>query len=170
MTFLTLPSAAKAIAELLQPHDHIAQNDIERAYTRALVTAVVAGELMGQDRTTYLQIYPGDSGIAVRAVLSMVRVSELNRWLVSMGVPVTLAEDLASGGRNPARAGENTEARRDRLMRRRDELKAAGIRDFNVRLAAEEGVSISRIQQDLKQRSSAGRLDSWLLHSPSGKR
>lgn len=158
----------RAIAAHLQPDDQVAKNDIERVYISVLVSAVATGGYRA--RSHDLSANPGDSGIAVRAALAMARVSELNRWLGTMGVPVALAEDLTSGWRDPARSGESPEARRDRLTRRRDELKATDVRDFNARLAGEEGVSVNRIQQDLKQRERAGNLDSWLPHAHSRKR
>ena len=39
----------------------------------------------------------------------------------------------------------------ERLLRRRDELKAKGVRNFNQQLAKEERISVSRVKQRIKR-------------------
>lgn len=58
------------------------------------------------------------------------------------------------------------ENRVERLRRRRNELRAAGVRDFNQRLAEEEGVSVSAIKQLLAEKKPP---TNWLGLSPAPK-
>lgn len=63
---------------------------------------------------------------------------------------------------NPiAAAGDEPSAaqRRERLRKRRNELKAAGKRNFNQLLAAEEGISVSTIKQLLQEKKQP---ETWL--------
>lgn len=60
---------------------------------------------------------------------------------------------------------ESADQRKARLRKRRDELRAAGTQKFNQVLAEEEGLSIGRIKQLLKDETT-GQLDNWLNLSP----
>ncbi len=71
---------------------------------------------------------------------------------------------------NPVAAAgdqESAEQRRERLRRRRNELKAAGKRNFNQVLAEEEGITVERIKQLLKEET-ADQPDTWFNLSPKG--
>lgn len=62
---------------------------------------------------------------------------------------------------------ESAEQRRERLRKRRDELKAQGERHYNKVLAEEEGVTVERIKQLLKDET-ADQPDNWFDLSPKG--
>lgn len=62
---------------------------------------------------------------------------------------------------------ESAEQRRERLRKRRDELKALGVHNFNQVLAEEEGRSIERIKQLLKEEA-VEQPRNWLDLSPKG--
>lgn len=71
---------------------------------------------------------------------------------------------------NPvAAAGDEPSAaqRRERLRKRRNELKAAGKRNFNQLLAAEEGISVSAIKQLLQEKKQP---ETWLGGNLTTKR
>lgn len=71
---------------------------------------------------------------------------------------------------NPVAAAggqESAEQRRERLRRRRNELKAAGTRNFNKVLAEEEGITVERIKQLLKEET-ADQPANWFDLSPKG--
>lgn len=71
---------------------------------------------------------------------------------------------------NPiAAAGDEPSAaqRRERLRKRRNELKAAGKRNFNQLLAAEEGISVSAIKQLLQEKKQP---ETWLDGNLTTKR
>lgn len=68
---------------------------------------------------------------------------------------------VAAGGQ------ESAEQRRERLRRRRNELKASGVRNYNQVLAEEEGVSVERIKQLLKEET-AEQPGNWFNLSPKG--
>ena len=71
---------------------------------------------------------------------------------------------------NPVAAAgdqESAEQRRERLRRRRDELKASGVRNFNQVLAEEEGITVERIKQLLKEEA-AVQPDNWFNPCLSG--
>ncbi|MFM0160677.1 hypothetical protein [Paraburkholderia sediminicola] len=149
-TFYTIAQAATAIAALLCPDDASGRPDIEGRYRRALLAAMHAGKLVGQSRSDYLPIDPASPIAVVAFVVSVVRLNELNRWLADNGIPIQVDESARRGSRDPQRDNETQEKRRARLSARRDELKAAGVRNFNQVLANEECVTISRIQQILR--------------------
>lgn len=62
---------------------------------------------------------------------------------------------------------ESAEQRRERLRQRRNALKASGVRNFNQVLAEEEGITVERIKQLLKEES-ADQPDNWFNLSPKG--
>jgi hypothetical protein len=62
---------------------------------------------------------------------------------------------------------ESAEQRRERLRKRRDELKASGVHNFNQVLAEEEGRSVERIKQLLKDET-ADQPGNWFNLSPKG--
>jgi hypothetical protein len=62
---------------------------------------------------------------------------------------------------------ESAEQRRERLRLRRNELKASGVRNYNQMLAGEEGITVERIKQLLKDET-ASQPDNWLNLSPKG--
>ena len=66
-------------------------------------------------------------------------------------------------------AGDEPSAaqRRDRLRKRRNELKSAGKRNFNQLLAAEEGISVSAIKQLLQEKKQP---ETWLGGNLATKR
>ena len=69
---------------------------------------------------------------------------------------------------NPVAAAggqESAEQRRERLRKRRNELKASGVRNFNQVLAEEEGISPERIKQLLKEET-ADQSGNWFNPSP----
>lgn len=71
---------------------------------------------------------------------------------------------------NPAAAAggqESAEQRRERLRGRRNELKASGVRNYNKVLAEEEGISVERIKQLLKDET-ADQPGNWFALSPKG--
>ena len=71
---------------------------------------------------------------------------------------------------NPVAAAggqESAEQRRERLRSRRDELKASGVHNFNQVLAEEEGRSVERIKQLLKEET-AEQPGNWFDLSPKG--
>lgn len=71
---------------------------------------------------------------------------------------------------NPVAAAgdqESAEQRRERLRKRRNELKAEGKRNFNQLLAAEEGITVERIKQLLKEET-ADQPSNWFNLSPKG--
>jgi hypothetical protein len=99
----------------------------------------------------------------VAFAVSVIGLEELNRWLRETGVPVQIDGTAVRGACNPQRDTETSLERRARLAARREELKAAGVRNFNQVLSKEEGVSISRIQQYLRApKGKTATLQSWL--------
>lgn len=62
---------------------------------------------------------------------------------------------------------ESAEQRRARLRQRRNELKTSGTHNFNQVLAEEEGVSVERIKQLLKEET-ADQPGNWFDLSPKG--
>lgn len=71
---------------------------------------------------------------------------------------------------NPVAAAggqESAEQRRERLRLRRNELKASGVRNYNQVLAGEEGITVERIKQLLKEET-ASQPDNWFDLSPKG--
>lgn len=71
---------------------------------------------------------------------------------------------------NPVAAAgdkESAERRRERLRKRRDVLKAQGEHHYNKVLAEEEGVTVGRIKQLLREEA-AERPRNWLDLSPKG--
>jgi hypothetical protein len=71
---------------------------------------------------------------------------------------------------NPVAAAgdkESAEQRRERLRKRRDELKAMGEHHYNKVLAEEEGVTVGRIKQLLKDET-ADQPGNWFNLSPKG--
>lgn len=62
---------------------------------------------------------------------------------------------------------ESAEQRRERLRLRRNELKASGMRNFNQVLAQEEGVTVERIKQLLKEEKT-DQPGNWYDLSPKG--
>lgn len=62
---------------------------------------------------------------------------------------------------------ESAEQRRERLRKRRNELKASGVRNYNQVLAGEEGISVERIKQLLKEET-AEQPGNWFDLSPKG--
>lgn len=88
----------------------------------------------------------GDKGLSI----------ELRALLRCVDNPVA-----AAGGQ------ESAEQRRERLRKRRNALKASGTHNFNQVLAEEEGVSVERIKQLLKEET-ADQPDTWFNLSPKG--
>ena len=70
------------------------------------------------------------------------------------------ADEPAGASGEPARYAECQAQRRARLERRRDELKAQGVRDFTKRIAAEEGISEARVRQLLRASTPSARAPS----------
>ncbi len=71
---------------------------------------------------------------------------------------------------NPVAAAggqESAEQRRERLRKRRNELKALGVRNFNKVLAEEEGISVSAIKQLLQEKKQP---ETWLDGNLTTKR
>ncbi len=71
---------------------------------------------------------------------------------------------------NPVAAAggqESAEQRRERLRKRRNALKASGSRNFNQVLAEEEGITVERIKQLLKEET-AEQPGNWFDLSPKG--
>lgn len=71
---------------------------------------------------------------------------------------------------NPVAAAggqESAEQRRERLRKRRNELKASGVRNYNQVLAGEEGITIERIKQLLKEET-VEQPSTWFNLSPKG--
>lgn len=164
--FYTVKQAADAIASILSPDDCSRRADIETRYQRGLLAAMHAGKLVGQSRSDYLPIDPASPIAVVAFVVSVVRLDELNRWLSVNGIPARIDGSPPRGlGRNPQRDNETPIERRTRLSARLNQLKEAGVRNFNKRLAEEEGVTVARIQQDLSDRGapSAG-SPKWPSH------
>ncbi|MBI3147092.1 MAG: hypothetical protein HYZ17_01065 [Betaproteobacteria bacterium] len=76
---------------------------------------------------------------------------------------LTRCVDSPVGAAGDSAAREN---RVDRLRKRRNELRAARVRNFNQVLAKEEGVSVSAIKQALAEKKPA---TNWLGLSPAPK-
>ncbi|MBI4985617.1 MAG: hypothetical protein HZC24_09835 [Rhodocyclales bacterium] len=71
---------------------------------------------------------------------------------------------------NPVAAAggqESAEQRRERLRQRRNELKATGVRNYNQVLAGEEGITVERIKQLLKEETT-DQPANWFDLSPKG--
>ena len=75
-------------------------------------------------------------------------------------VPAELAPNEAGAAGEPTLDAESSTQRRARLARRRDELKAQGVRDFTKRLAAEEGIGEVRVRQLLRASKPSARTPS----------
>lgn len=135
-----------------------------RAYRSEMLRGFLAGDLRAHDSYSLLPIDPSRDGaendFSSRARLSM---SEVNKWLAALGVPILLSEGHRE--RNIRRQTETKAQRSQRLTERKLALQEAGVRNFLQRLSAEEGVCVSRIKQDLGGAAlNAGRAKSIKAH------
>jgi hypothetical protein len=151
MNFYAIHEAASAIAAKMHPCNEKNRTEATQCYVAALANAVETDAIIYRDPVTRLPLQRVGIAATLAAHSCVVSEMDLNAWLGTQGVGIEV--DGAAGacaGRNPVRSNENPETRRARLLDRKLALIAMGTRNFNKKLAEEEGVTVARIQQDLR--------------------
>jgi hypothetical protein len=172
MNFYTIQEAANAIAAHLQPHDVGKRSDVAERYQHLIYDKLCAGELTGRHPDGRYPIDPNMPGAVIALRFCIINESDLNDWLDRLGVGVRVGGNTMSIGPiisvSKSTTGESGVERRIRLRAEREELKAKGVRNFNIVLAKREGVSVSAIKQLTRaEKPKARQPASW--HSGIGK-
>lgn len=100
------------------------------------------------------------------SVQTLVRVADFVTWADGMGwnLPAEFPRPQLQ------RPKETPDARRTRLAKKRDILKASGVKGFLKQLATEEGVSVSRIKQYLSEKKPQTTAPGWMTGATSKTR
>jgi hypothetical protein len=173
--FFTIEEAAKALGEQEGMHDGARKSLLKR-----MMEAARDGTLTVRDPHTDLPFRPAE----VHGYYELVTPADVNAWLAGCGVeyrwnapagePEPAPNEARAAG-EPTLGAEGSAQRRARLARRRDELKAQGVRDYTKRIAAEEGIGEVRVRQLLRASKPSARTPSaadpfGLTRKPIGQR
>lgn len=173
--FFKLEEAAQALGEQEGMHSGARQSLLAR-----MMEAARDGSLTVRDPHTDLPYRPA----VVREFWELVTPADVNAWLARCdaryrwNVPAVKPEPApneSGAAGEPTLDAESSTQRRARLARRRDELKAQGVRDFTKRIAAEEGIGEVRVRQLLRASKPSARTPSaadpfGLTRKPIGPR
>ena len=173
--YFTIEEAAQALGEQEGMHDGARQSLQKR-----MMGAASNGNLTVRDPHTDLPFRPA----MMHEYYELVTPADVNAWLAGCGVeyrwnapagePEPAPNEARAAG-EPTLGAEGSAQRRARLARRRDELKAQGVRDYTKRIAAEEGIGEVRVRQLLRASKPSARTPSaadpfGLTRKPIGQR